>query len=195
MDKKQVKLVKSHDVRIDAEYAKWLSEVKDRYHSAQIKSAVIIHREQLSFNWQLGRDLVLRRAEEKWGAGVVEQISLDLRAAFPFSKGFSPSNLWRMKQWYLFYSRYPDIAKLAQVGREMPEDTFSSGIPFPDYFSFVPWKHHIAIITKCKTIEEALFYISKTVSESWSSPSPKRYMILAFFLYLRAITRRRWKQN
>ena len=37
-----------------------------------------VNAEQLLFNWQLGRDLVIRKAEEKWGSGVVEQVSMDL---------------------------------------------------------------------------------------------------------------------
>lgn len=31
-----------------------------------------------------------------WGSGVVNQVSLDLRAAFPEAKGFSKDNLYRM---------------------------------------------------------------------------------------------------
>ena len=42
----------------------------------------------------LGRDLVIRKAEEKWGSGIVNQVSLDLQAEFPESKGFSARNLW-----------------------------------------------------------------------------------------------------
>jgi len=34
-------------------------------------------------NWQMGRDLVQKKAEERWGAGVVEQVSLDLKREFP----------------------------------------------------------------------------------------------------------------
>lgn len=60
--------------------------------------------EKLLWNWQLGRDLVLRKAEEQWGTGVVEQLSLDLQAAFPNEKGFSSRNLRSMKQWYEFYA-------------------------------------------------------------------------------------------
>ena len=71
---------------------------------AQIKAAVKVNSEQLLFNWQLGRDLVIRRAEEKWGKGVVEQVSLDMQTAFPGVKGFSTTNLWYMKKWYLFYT-------------------------------------------------------------------------------------------
>ncbi len=39
-------------------------------------------------------------------------------------------------------------------------------ISFPLAFSYVPWGHHILIITKCKTIEEALFYIRHTIDDA-----------------------------
>ena len=38
------------------------------------------------------------------GAGIVEQLSLDLQAAFSGKTGFTSRNLWYMKKWYLFYS-------------------------------------------------------------------------------------------
>ena len=68
--------------------------------------------EKLLFNWQLGRDLVQKKAEERWGAGVVEQVSLDLKREFPDSTNFSVRNLWYMKQWYLFYAE--NLEKLKQ---------------------------------------------------------------------------------
>ena len=85
---KEIFVVKSHDVQQDAEYRDWIADIRKRYRAAQIKSAVKVNAEQLLFNWQLGRDLVVLRAEEKWGKGVVEQVSLDLQAAFPETKGF-----------------------------------------------------------------------------------------------------------
>ena len=39
---------------------------------------------------------------------------------------------------------------------------------FPAYFGFVPWRHHVEIVTKCKSVEEALFYLQKTIEEEWS---------------------------
>lgn len=171
-------VVKIHDVNIDKDYICWIEELKSRYRKAQIKAAVKVNAEQLLFNWQLGRDLVIRKAEEKWGSGVVEQVSMDLQAAFPESKGFSTTNLWRMKQWYQFYSdalkKLPQLAgelqlsesqsntKLAQLVGEF-EDT-----DFPPLFACVPWGHHSEIIAKCKTIKEAIFYIKKCATEGWS---------------------------
>ena len=174
-------VVKIHDISIDKDYVQWLGEIKSRYRSAQIKAAVKVNAEKLRFNWELGRDLVRKKAEERWGSGVVEQLSLDLQAAFPESKGFSLSNLWRMKQWYLFYAKsseklaqlgreLPATGKLAQLGREINDHPAAANdeIPFPDYFAFVPWKHHVAIITECESIEKALFYVMKCVNEGWS---------------------------
>ena len=54
-----------------------------------MKAAVKVNAEKLLFNWQLGRDLVQKKAEERWGAGVVEQVSLDLNREFPNSTNFS----------------------------------------------------------------------------------------------------------
>ena len=91
-------MVKSHDIHIDAEYAEWIAELKHRYRSAQVKAAVKVNAEKLLFNWQLGRDLVQKKAEERWGAGVVEQVSMVLKRECPKDKGFATSNLWFMKR-------------------------------------------------------------------------------------------------
>ena len=107
---------------MDAEYAEWIAEVKHRYRSAQVKAAVKVNGEKLLFNWQLGRDLVQKKAEERWGAGVVEQVSLDLKKEFPNEDGFSTSNLWYMKKWYLYYTT--EAAKLQQ---SIAENVFQAG--------------------------------------------------------------------
>ena len=87
-------IVKSHDIHVDADYADWIADIKSRYRSAQVKAAVKVNAEKLLFNWQLGRDLVQKKAEERWGTGVVEQVSLDLKREFPNAQVFSTSNLY-----------------------------------------------------------------------------------------------------
>ena len=104
MSQEKARIVKSHDINIDADYINWIAEVKHRYRSSQVKAAVRVNAEKLLFNWQLGRDLVQKKTEERWGSGVVEQVSLDLKREFPDSTNFSVRNLWYMKQWYLFYA-------------------------------------------------------------------------------------------
>ncbi len=38
----------------------------------------------------------------------------------------------------------------------------------PDFLIKIPWGHHLKIITRCKNINEALFYIQETCSNNWS---------------------------
>jgi len=72
-DKNISQVVKSHDIHLNPEYTEWIQDIKKRFRNAQFKAAVKINSEQLFFNWQLRRDLVSRKAEEKWGSGIAEQ--------------------------------------------------------------------------------------------------------------------------
>ena len=180
-DMQQPMMVSSHDIHLDTDYAEWIAEVKHRYRSAQVKAAVKVNAEKLLWNWQMGRDLVQRKAEERWGAGVVEQVSLDLQKEFPNVDGFSASNLWRMKQWFLFYTSEPE--KLAQGVRELQskenqeETKLAWGVrdiiqrpvgDFPLPFALVPWGQHIEIITRSESVEEAFFYIHQVIDKGLS---------------------------
>ena len=185
------RIVKSHDITLDTEYAEWIAEVKHRYRSAQVKAAVKVNSEKLLFNWQLGRDLVVKKAEERWGSGVVEQVSLDLKREFPNEDGFSTSNLWYMKKWYLFYSNDSDTEKLQRLVGELQAsinqeriklqrpvgeivkqpvseiwNTTSANFPLP--FALVPWGQHIEVVSRSKSIEEAVFYINQVIANGLS---------------------------
>lgn len=180
------RLVKVHNVHLDKNYVAWINEIKDRYRNAYIDATVKVNYENMLFNWQLGRDLVVKKAEEKWGSGVVEQISLDLKAEFPNRDGFSARNLWLMKQWYLFYSQNDGLTKLKQLVSEFNWIEINSHFTqitdrltdeqklkqtvseFPLVFSLIPWGHHVRIIQHSKSIEEALFYVCKTIEGGWS---------------------------
>ena len=38
----------------------------------------------------------------------------------------------------------------------------------PEIFGQIPWYHHIRIISHCKSLDEAMFYMNKTIEEGWS---------------------------
>lgn len=172
-------IVSVKDFRIDADYAVWLSEIKRRYHSAQIKAALKVNTEKLAFNWSVGRDLVMRKAEETWGSGVVEQLSFDLQEAFPNDRGFGTTNLWAMKKWYLFFSSSEATEKLHQLGGELQrvdsqriiklhQVSAESDSNFPQALGLVPWRHQVNIITKCKSVDEAVFYLKECILNGWT---------------------------
>lgn len=165
----------------DARYVEWLSDVKTRFRQSQIKASIRVNTSMLEFYWSIGRDLVALRAEERWGAGVVKQFALDMRQAFPGITGFSDTNIKYIKQWYSFYyeriikSQQPvgklDNEKGQQVVGQMKTEKgrqVADLLEMPELFGKVPWGQHISIISKCQSLDEALFYIHKVVEEGWS---------------------------
>lgn len=148
-------VLSAHSLEQPKGYVEWLEKVKSQYRNAQLKAAVKVNAELLRFYWSLGRDLVMLKAEERWGSGIIARISLDFKAAFPKQSGFSTTNLWYIKKWYAFYSQ--DDTILHQLGGELEDLLFQ-----------VPWRHHCEIITKCQTPEEAIFYLRETIRNGWS---------------------------
>ena len=96
--------VNSDSFMADKNYVKWLSDLKKRFRMAQLKAAVKVNTEMLKFYWSLGEDICEKQKQYKWGANFMKRLSLDLRAEFPQAEGFSWSNLYKIRKWYLFYS-------------------------------------------------------------------------------------------
>ena len=70
--------------------------------------------------------------------------------------------------------------KLARPVRELGKDkklqrpiaeTHQTGAEFPAVFALVPWGQHIDIVTKCKSLDEALFYIHEVIENGLSRPA------------------------
>lgn len=161
--------VKRDSIIADDNYVKWLGEIKQRYQKSQIKAAVRVNHTMLEFYWSLGCDIVTLKAESNWGSGVLQQLSLDLKKLFPDETGFSYRNILYMKQWYSFYNE--QIIKLHQLGAEIPKSIthqLGAELEMPANFAFVPWKHHVQIVSKCSSLDEALFYINQTIANNWS---------------------------
>jgi len=97
--------------------------------------------------WQLGRDLLERQAQGSWGSGVIDQVSADLRAAFPEMKGFSTSNLKYMRA---FAEAWPDFRDRQQPVGELP------------------WGHNVVLLTKLKQQDQRIAYAQAALSHGWS---------------------------
>ena len=173
--------VKRDSIIADNRYVAWLSEIKQRYQKSQIKAAVRVNHTMLEFYWSLGRDIVDLKAESKWGSGVLQQLSLDLKKMFPNETGFSYRNIRYVRQWYSFYYQQvinwqQPVAKLEELNWQQPIAKFADTncqqiigeLNFPDIFALVPWGHHIQIVSKSQSVDEALFYINQTIANNWS---------------------------
>ena len=144
-----------NDIINTTDYKDWLQSLKGRIQQSQIKAAIQVNSELLSLYWQMGKDIVEKQAQAKWGDGFLQTLSADLSKMFPTMKGFSYRNLKSMRQWYLFYNQQNTIRK--QLVSQLEVSLFS-----------VPWGHHLMIMQRCKDIQEAIFYVYKTIENHWS---------------------------
>ncbi len=133
------------------EYRDWLVDIKQRVQNAQLKAATAVNTALLEFYWNLGAEIAQKQKQAAWGSGFLKQLSIDLMAEFPEIKGFSKRNLECIRRWHLFYYQEDAIAQqpVAQLIQ-------------------IPWGHNLTIVSKCNTVEQALFYVQKTIENNWS---------------------------
>ena len=96
-------------VLFDEEYKQWIADIKQRYQSAQVKAAVSVNRELIAFYWSLGKDIVVKKADKKYGSGFYNRLSSDLRNLLPDTTGLASSNLRYMVKFYCMYSILPQV--------------------------------------------------------------------------------------
>ena len=148
---------------ISDNYKQWLIEVKTKITSSQIKAAIKVNTALIEFYWELGRMIVEKQEETKWGSKLLEQLSTDLKKEFSSLSGFSKTNLYYVRQFYLFFSQ-PKLYSLIvpQVGGQL------NNLIVPQLVGQLPWGHIKLLINKVKNEEACLFYIQKTTSNNWS---------------------------
>ncbi len=134
------------------DYKEFIENLKSRIRSSQIKAALSVNQEMLKLYWYIGSEIIKKQRTANWGDGILQQISKDIQKEFPDVKGFSVTNLKYMKLWVKFYSNRPQLV----------DDLDNTPI-----FK-IPWGHNREIITKTRSVEEALFYVYKTIENNWS---------------------------
>ena len=148
----------------DKDYLLWVKDLASRYRQSQIKAAVKVNAEQLRYYWLLGRDIVLLKADARWGSKFLKNLSEDLKKELPMATCFSATNILYMKNFYLLFQDY--IPNAPQVVEQYTD---------VDIFA-VPWGHYRYIIDRfMHDKRHALFYVRKTIENGWS-----RAMLLNF---------------
>ncbi|MEZ4961982.1 MAG: PDDEXK nuclease domain-containing protein [Saprospiraceae bacterium] len=164
------------------QYAEWFAEWKTRIQSAQIKAAIRVNTELLQLYWALGSDIVAQQETAAWGEGLIPRLAKDLKAAFPHLTGFSRTNLFYIRKWYLFYrNEFPIVPQVAGQLEDaiVPQVAVQFQVPGNELvavFFAVPWGHHRHVIDKCSDTREAIFYLKKTVQNNWSRDALRSQM-------------------
>lgn len=131
------------DTRRAAEF----TEILGIIHAGRSKAFEAVNVALIDTYWAIGEQLSDKVADAGWGKGVVTELATWLGVQAPELKGFSASNLWRMKQ---FYETYVALPKLATLLRELS------------------WSKHLLLLSYCKSEEEKEFYLLSAARGRWS---------------------------
>ena len=152
----------------NSDFKSWVSQLKQDIRSAQIRAAIKVNTELLRLYWRMGADICEKQKSASWGDGWLKELSRELMAEFPDMKGLSHRNLQYIRQWYLFYNQGNIIVQ--QVVAQLDDEKRQQAVAqiSEDVFFSVPWGHHLYIISQCKDVDRAVFYLKKTVENGWS---------------------------
>jgi predicted nuclease of restriction endonuclease-like (RecB) superfamily len=122
-------------------------EVAQLVETARRRAGRAVNVELIDLYWNIGAVISGRIESDGWGKGTVEDLSSYLTRTQRGARGFSPQNLWRMRQFFEAYRAAPDLSTLL---RELP------------------WSSNLHVLSGCKRPEEREFYLRMAVAKRWN---------------------------
>lgn len=115
-----------------AEYISVLNSVKQEIQQAQYKATLHTNADMLLMYHAIGQII---NSHKSWGNKFINNLSADIRMAYPGSKGFSPRNLVYMAT---FAAAYP--------GQEFAQQPVAQ----------IPWGHNTVLLDKVEDIQKRI---------------------------------------
>jgi len=170
-------------------YSDTIRNLKIAILKSRYRAASLANRELLTLYFKVGKLLSDKVRENKWGTKVMERLSNDLQTELPGLKGFSSTNLKRMRQFYEEWNLTIEISPtssdqlqitqyLINIISPMTSDQLvhTSLENFFSDFVRIGFSHHYEILIKTTKIWERIFYIQKTANEFWSVENLKQHL-------------------
>lgn len=136
------------------------AEVAEMIRAAREQTLATVNTALIDLYWKIGEAIADRIASDGWGKGTVEALATYIRARHPSLRGFSPQNLWRMRQFFETYRDHPQLTGLLRK---------------------LSWSSNLHILSKAKHPEEREFYIRTAVAQQWSVREVARQIDSALF--------------
>jgi len=128
-------------------YNNFFKEIIDTINSARYNAFKSLNKYHIGQNFEIGRIIVENQERNQWGESIVDTLSKDINKQIDGVKGYSPQNLWRMRQFYLEYENEPELLELALK---------------------IPWGQNMLIIHQLKNKKERKYYLQATDQLGWS---------------------------
>jgi predicted nuclease of restriction endonuclease-like (RecB) superfamily len=129
------------------EYVDWLARLKGEIQAARAHAVLAVNQELVRLYHRIGVEILERQQRQGWGAGVIDRLSRDLRAAFPEMKGLSARNLKYMKV-------FAELCPHVQIGQQPAAQ--------------LPWFHIVVLLTKVTEPSEREWYAAQAIGQGWS---------------------------
>lgn len=117
--------------------------ISDLIAKAKERAYQAVNRELVNLYWHIGEYVSQQVAAKAWGKSVVTELANFIQTREPNIKGFSPQNIWRMKQFFETYAGFPELYTLCRE---------------------IPWSHH-RLIMACKSELEREFYVRLSIKD------------------------------
>ncbi len=155
--------MKNELIKTDKNYQNLVSQISETYVLGQQKAIAVVNTHLVDTYWNIGKYIVefeqngKHRAE--YGKAMLKELSKDLN--LKHGKGFSLSNVKRMRQ---FYTVFPK-------GAELPH--------------LLSWTHYVELLKISDKLERS-FYLQQTINENWSTTELIRQKKPSLYLRLAA---------
>ena len=165
-----------------------VKDIKLAILQARARAAQASNVEALKLYFYVGGYISKKTRNAKWGSGAIDALSRQLQVELPGLRGFSPMNIRNMRLFFeawntrLLIQQLPTVelesASIGQLGtpsiqqlptveiRHVQSDEFDQS-SFADFLA-VGFTNHMQIISKCKDIDERLYYIHACAKGHWS---------------------------
>lgn len=164
-------------------YNNIVQQIKSAILESQLESARAVNQQMLSLYYAIGQFVSANSREGTWGTGAIETISAQLRREMPGLRGFSASNIKKMRlfyeAWQTTLNRSPTANELKCVKNDekspiipihalinLNHQPVAGDLDFTEFLS-LSFTHHIEILLKTDSLEERSFYIHQAVLNHW----------------------------
>ena len=153
------------------DYLPFLHQIKEKILTARYQAVLAVNSRMIFLYWEIGMYILTLQKEKGWGAKVIDQLSADLKKDFPDMKGLSPRNLKYMRK---FAEELPprlivqQLAALNIVKKKLKTYKINYDLFMQHPAALLPWSHSMVLMDKIKMPDERIFYVQKSIENSWS---------------------------
>lgn len=152
----------------------FIKQLKQQILSSRYRVAKIANAESLRLYFAIGKSIDKEIKEQNWGDSALNSISQRLQQELPGLRGFSASNLKKMRLFYNAWNSTNLISSLATNQLDVLNKEKSSAVTNQlqnqesHVFLSISFTHHFDILTAIKNEKSRWYYINKVSTEFWT---------------------------